>query len=248
MLIKPILPLLKNNKKDYSGMSYLGTVEDNNDPEKLGRIKVRIALYTDLATEDLPWASPLLGSCGNSPFNGGLNIPETGSQVRVSFPSKDLTAPYYSGAELTEQNRVTLFDENYPNAYGYKDSNGNFVKVDKTAGTTQWQHESTTNVQASSDGTITVAIRGGVTLKLTSYNTFSLDSGPIEIEGLADGTLNVKTESELYMQALKTRINSDNVEISGSLHVGTGASCVLWCLNGYAVFTDGILTKFVGVG
>lgn len=229
-------------------MSYLGTVEDNNDPEKLGRVRVRVAVYADLATDDLPWASPLLGSHGNSQFSGGLNIPEIGSQVRISFPSRDLTAPYYSGAELTQKSRVTLFDENYPNSYGYKDSNGNFIKIDKTAGTTHWQHESTTNAQVSSDGSITIAIRGGLTLKLTSVNTFNLDSGPIEIEGLADGTLNVKTDSELYMQALKTRINSDEVEISGSLHVGTGASGVLWCLNGIAIFTDGILTKFVGWG
>lgn len=247
MLIKPILPLLKN-KKDYAGMSYLGTVEDNNDPEKLGRLRVRIALYTDLQTDELPWAAPLLGSYGNSSFGGGINIPEVGSQVRITFPSRDLTAPYYSGAEWNKQNKVTLFDENYPNAYGYKDSNGNFIKVDKTAGTTQWQHESTTNVQASSDGTITVSIRGGLTLTLSSYNTFNLDSGPIEIEGLADGSLNIKTESELYMQALKTRINSDSVEISGGLSVGTGASAVLWCLNGIAIFTDGILTKFIGFG
>lgn len=247
MLIKPILPLLKS-KKDYAGMSYLGTVEANNDPEKLARIKVRISLYSDLATDDLPWASPLLGSCGNSTFNGGFNIPEVGSQVRITFPSRDVTAPYYSGAELTQQNRVTLFDDNYPNSYGYKDSNGNFIKVDKTAGTTHWQHESTTNAQVSADGTITVSLRGGLTLTLTSSNTFNLDSGPIEIEGLADGSLNIKTESELYMQALKTRINSDNVEIAGNLSVGAGASCTMWCLNGFAVFKDGILTKFVGYG
>lgn len=247
MLVKPLLPLL-SNKKDYTGMSYLGTVEDNNDPEKLGRIKIRVAPYSDLPTEDLPWSSPLLGSHGNSSFSGGFNIPEVGSQVRVTFPSKDMTAPYYSGAELTQQNRVTLFDENYPNAYGYKDSNGNFIKVDKTAGTTQWQHESTTNVKTDADGSITVFIRGGTTLNLTSNRTFNLDTGPIEIQGLADGTLNIMTESEMYMQALRTRINCEQVEISGSLSVGTGADAILWCLNGVAFFSKGILTKFVGFG
>ena len=112
-------------------MSYLGFVEDNNDPEKLGRLRVRIAPYSELAIEELPWACPKLGSHGNSSSYGGLNVPEIGSQVRVDFPSKDLTAPYYSGAELNAVNRTTFFDEDYPNTYGYKDSVGNFTKINK---------------------------------------------------------------------------------------------------------------------
>ena len=96
------------NKKIPETMSYLGMVEDNNDPNMLGRIKVRIAPYTDFNTEDLPWACPLLGSCGNSSSNCGLNIPEVGSQVRVVFPSQDFTAPYYMGAELNELNKTTF--------------------------------------------------------------------------------------------------------------------------------------------
>ena len=91
-------------------MSYLGCVEDNRDPEKLGRLKVRIAPYSELATEELPWAYPKLGTHGNSAEYGGLNVPEVGSQVRIDFPSKDLTAPYYSGAELNEVNRAWEID------------------------------------------------------------------------------------------------------------------------------------------
>jgi hypothetical protein len=44
---------------------WMGVVEDRNDPEALGRCRVRIAGYNSpdkdvLPTEDLPWAIPLL--------------------------------------------------------------------------------------------------------------------------------------------------------------------------------------------
>ena len=103
MLIKPFTPLFKD-KPDPTTMSYIGNVVDNNDPKKLGRVKVQISVYGDLGVDAIPWALPLLGSHGNSVECGGLNVPDLGSQVRVTFPSKDFTAPYYSGAELNETN------------------------------------------------------------------------------------------------------------------------------------------------
>ena len=51
MLIKPFSILLKE-QTDPSTMSYLGLVEDNKDPEKVGRVKVRISLFSELSTED----------------------------------------------------------------------------------------------------------------------------------------------------------------------------------------------------
>ena len=44
---------------------FIGVVEDRNDPQKLGRVRVRCLGYhtenkVDLPTTDLPWASPVL--------------------------------------------------------------------------------------------------------------------------------------------------------------------------------------------
>lgn len=242
MLVKPILPLLKVTK-EVASMSFLGVVEDNNDPEKLCRVRVRISPYDDFTTEDLPWASPILGTHGNSSFSGGFNIPEIGSQVRVYFPSKDLTAPYYTGAELNANNRVTLFDENYPNVYGYKDSRGNFYKVDKEAGTAHFQHESTSNVQVTPDGSVNVTLRGGPTATFSSYGSFSLDSGPIEINGNADGSFELKAESDIGIQANSITLNADTTTVTGGLSVGNGASGVIWGLGQMVVVTDGIITS-----
>ena len=241
MLIKPFLPLFETRKK-VADMTYLGTVEDNNDPEKLGRVRVRIAPYTDFLTDQLPWACPILGSCGNSSNAGGLNVPEIGSHVRVEFPSKDLTAPYYRGAELNKLNKVTLFDEDYPNTYGYKDSNGNFYKVNKKTGIIDFRHESSSSMQVTADGSLVVSLRGGVSFTLSSYGTFNLDTGSLEINNKPDGSLEVMSESTVYVQAMKTEVNGDLV-VSGDFSAGSGASGYIWALNGIIEVKNGIITS-----
>ena len=45
---------------------FIGTVEDNADPKKMGRCKVRVhTIYDNIPTEDIPWASPFKDLNGN---------------------------------------------------------------------------------------------------------------------------------------------------------------------------------------
>lgn len=57
---------------------WTGVVEDVDDPEKLGRVRVRIiGLHeSNLVTEDLPWASPIMPL--NSASAGGIGTSPTG--------------------------------------------------------------------------------------------------------------------------------------------------------------------------
>lgn len=245
MLIKPINTLI-GTKKDPAQMSFLGMVEDNKDPDKLGRVRVRISPYQDFLTDELPWACPMLGSHGNSASYGGLNVPEIGSQVRVTFPSEDLTAPYYSGAEVNEMNRQTLFDEDYPDTYGYKDSNGNFIKINKAKGTIHLQHQSTTNIQITPDGSIFVNLKNGGSLVMTSKNSFNLSISGVDITGTPDGTLNIENRAALAVKATTVKIDALDTEVTGGLTVGTGYSGKLWLTSGVATVTGGIITSVEG--
>lgn len=77
-------------------MFYEGMVEDNNDPEKMGRLKIRIfGIHTheknngdefqSIKTEDLPWAE-MAGQIGAvSDDYGTWNIPEVGTPVWCFF-------------------------------------------------------------------------------------------------------------------------------------------------------------------
>lgn len=223
-------------------MSFIGSVEDNTDPERLGRIKVSIPPYDGMTTDQLPWAAPLLGACGNSPSNGGLNIPEIGSQVRISFPTHDFTAPFYSGAELNDKNRTTFFDEDYPHTYGYKDSTGNFVKVNKAAETIEIQHSSSTNLKVAPDGSVKLALSNGAYFTFDNDKAFTLSIGALVIEGQANGSLTVTSSADVSINAPTVAINADSIKLNGGVDIAGGASGSFTANGSNIVAANGVVT------
>lgn len=244
MLIKPITSLLKEQQVKPEDMTYLGYVEDNLDPKKLGRIKVRIAIFDNVKTDDLPWAYPLLGTQGNSQFEGGLNVPEVGSQVRITFPSKDLTAPYYSGAELNEETKTKFFDGDYPSTYGFVDSMGNSFSVNKAREIAEFTHSSGTSIQISQDGSVKLVLPGGSFVSLNSDLSFNLNLGSIGILGTPDGTLNVMSLLETSISTASMEINGD-VTVNGGFKPIEGVSGSFITNGNYVEVTNGIITSIV---
>lgn len=94
---------------------YVGTVEDNKDPNRKGRIKVRIqSLFHDIPVEDIPYAYPFAGLAGKE-----FQVPAIGKLVNILFLSDDLYSPYYIYSEnynTNLQNKLRdLSDEEYVN-------------------------------------------------------------------------------------------------------------------------------------
>lgn len=93
------------NKMDGVGANktYIGTVEDNSDPKRLGRCKIRVLDVFDekdkndkyeISTEDLPWSTPWKDINGNS-----FNIPENGKVVTVVFEDGNKNNPEYISSD-----------------------------------------------------------------------------------------------------------------------------------------------------
>jgi hypothetical protein len=81
--------------KVQEGKTYIGVVEDNNDPKKIGRVKVRVLnVFDSLKLEDLPWAKPWKDLNGN-----GFNIPDKGKMVTVVFESANPYKPEFISAD-----------------------------------------------------------------------------------------------------------------------------------------------------
>jgi uncharacterized protein YcbK (DUF882 family) len=70
---------------------WFGLVEDNKDPDRLGRVKVRVqSVFDDIPLEDIPWASPIKTLSARA-----YEMPAVGKIVSVLFPNDNLYEPYY---------------------------------------------------------------------------------------------------------------------------------------------------------
>jgi hypothetical protein len=78
-----------------SGKTYVGVVEECLDPQKLGRVRVRVFdVFDDVSVEDIPWANPWKDLAGN-----GFAVPEKGKVVTVVFENGDPNSPEFISSD-----------------------------------------------------------------------------------------------------------------------------------------------------
>lgn len=98
-----------NGDPIYFG-TYHGTVTDNADPQKIGRVRVRVPGFIDPSSG---WAHPKAGAGSTGAKGlGGYDVPPIGASVVLSFLSGNIDAPQYEGAwhGLEEQLSVVPAD------------------------------------------------------------------------------------------------------------------------------------------
>ena len=100
-------------KKVQIGRTYVGVVEDNQDPQKQGRVKVRVMdVFDNLKLEDIPWATPWKDLNGN-----GSNVPDKGKVVITVFDQGDTYKPEFIFSDhynLNLENKLkSLSDSDY---------------------------------------------------------------------------------------------------------------------------------------
>lgn len=95
---KLLVDLARRVQQKYFG-KYKGLVEDNKDPKKLGRLKLKVpSVLGEAITE---WALPCL-PFGGSADQGLFMIPEAKSQVWVEFAEGELSQPIWVGVFWSE--------------------------------------------------------------------------------------------------------------------------------------------------
>lgn len=99
------------------GFTYAGTVENNEDPLKLGRLKVRVPhVYGSdstgsgyIPTNDLPWALTAGMPAGGSSASGGFSqLPVIGDCVWVRFLDGEPEKPIWEWGSQTQAQSKTL--------------------------------------------------------------------------------------------------------------------------------------------
>lgn len=207
MLIKPYT-ILNDEQRDPFTLRHIGTVVNNNDPEKRKRLQIHIDPWDYLEDEALPWVKQEGdGAVGCSPSESSHHIPEIGAEVTVYFKNNDPNDPVYTGVETTEANRCTLFDEGYPNSYGNKDSVGNYEVVNKDSKTTVRQYASGTTIRDEADGTHVIETAAGNYIKIDG-------NGEIWLKG---PKIHICADDDIEMRATRINITATNeLKLNGS--------------------------------
>lgn len=77
--------------KVENGKTYIGVVEDNEDPKKLGRVKVRVLdVFDNTPIDDIPWSNPWKDLCGDE-----FCVPDKGKVVTVIFENANINSPEF---------------------------------------------------------------------------------------------------------------------------------------------------------
>jgi hypothetical protein len=75
--------------------TYVGVVENNDDPKKIGRCQIRVMdVFDNLKVEDLPWSTPWKDLSGNQ-----FNVPDKGKVVTVVFENGNTNNPEYISSD-----------------------------------------------------------------------------------------------------------------------------------------------------
>lgn len=169
-------------------MAYIGTIEDVNDPVKIGRARIRInMLYgpkdSGIPTSDLPWAMPkypiMFGMGGRA---GAASIPKVGSVVEVRFSNSNMQAPEYNTVQELADDIKEILDAEYLGTHVIcSDGDEDFrIYFTKSKGVTVYNKGSRFNIGRDSaillehkDATASMEMRGGVitTLANSEMNT-----------------------------------------------------------------------------
>jgi len=163
---------------------WIGVVEDRDDPEKIGRCRVRILGYhidnkEVLPTGDLPWAMPLqpITSAGISGKGSSPTGPLEGSWVVGFFmDGKDKQQPVIMGtmgglpdkttgcaaqeSNQAENDAGILLDGN---GKPVKDSNGNPIRTDQSNSTTESPIPKNQKIQENLEKVVLACKKLGIT-------------------------------------------------------------------------------------
>lgn len=176
------LTRLQQNSTSGLKMGILyGTVVDNNDPDKIQRVKIRVeGLHKNIKDQDLPWSLPIVntGSAGSAAGIGSVNVPPKGSKVWVMYTDDTMYHSFYLGQVVDKATRMSDvvgagsdqtgddapkdIDQDvansYPDAIVSKDTSGNRMVVDTKANTIDYWHGSGTRFRVDGKGHLQIEI------------------------------------------------------------------------------------------
>lgn len=153
-----------------------GEVTDNNDPDKMGRVRVRLRWMTE--NEKTPWIRIASPHGGNG--KGMYFVPEIGEEVIVGFENGSPDYPFVIGMVWNGKNTAPFGNEGN-DVKALQTRSGNFVIMNDKEG----------SVHVADAKGNDVLIDGKGNIKITASDSIVLTSGDSSISLKKDGTIEI---------------------------------------------------------
>jgi phage protein D/phage baseplate assembly protein gpV len=200
---------------DFGAQLVLGVVTNTNDPEDMGRVRVRYPALT--GDTEGAWARIAAMSAGKE--RGALMLPVVGEEVLVGFEHGDTTRPYVLGSLFNGQDT--------PGDLLLHDKDGSFV----VRSDTEVHSESKKAYTIKSGGPLTVTIAGKVEeeygrdwtnttngkASLTAIQPFSIEGQSVSVKGKTQVSIEAPVSLTLKCGASEIQLSPAGVKISGPI-------------------------------
>lgn len=184
----------------------IGTVSDLQDPEKIGRVRVKLPQFDDQPTG---WARVVAPMAGKD--RGFFFQPEVGDEVLVAFENGDPRRAYVLGGLWSKVDTPPPRDGNDPqnNIRLIKSRSGHLVILDDTDGSEKIiirdKSGANTLTWDAANNKITIESgKGDLDIKAPA-GTLSISAKTIEIKATADMT--VQASAQLTVKGATVNIN-----------------------------------------
>ena len=191
-------------RDDLREMQFLGVVVKNDDPEKIGRCRIRVfGKFDDIADDDLPWATASRGLSFGKDGSGQFSTPKIDSVVNVMFNNGNIYSPeYFSIQELAPDLKAEI-SGSYPNAHSviYDDDEKLRVYYTQNKGVTIFLKDSRINI--ANDNSIVIEHKGTSSIIELRGNNITINAdSEINITG---GSRIKATAPEVWLDGKETK-------------------------------------------
>lgn len=202
--------------------TYIGIVENNDDPEHLGRVQVRVhGLHDDIPVDYLPWA-PIEQSFFGSK-KGSFIIPEIGTVVTIKFQDGDQYFPTVVSKSMDAKNFDFEADrhEDYPNTMIFwETAKGDYLKFNR----------------ARSELTLNLA--NGLFFKVFGNGNISISN---ESSNVGNVNLDIRGNFTISNPVGNLNLVTNNVNLSafGDINLTNNGRCDIKSLEGASLISNG---------
>jgi phage protein D/phage baseplate assembly protein gpV len=184
----------------------IAVVTDNQDPENMGRVKVKYPTLSD--TDSSYWARLATPSAGND--RGFYFLPEVNDEVLVAFEQGDINLPYVIGSLWNGKDKAPQSASDAKDKRMIKTRSGHIIILDDTSGSEKIiiKDKTGNNVVQIDSSSNELSIKMDGETKIKAKGKISLDS---------DQDISIKAVNGVNIEGLNVKVKGMQVDVKADV-------------------------------